>query len=376
MNKTITKRIGLFMLTIFSIVILGFIIVFFMFAMKSKGEIEKFYNENGSIIKDSIAEKIAVNINEVDQGMIIRGKNINNPVILFLHGGPGMPECFLNEEYPIDLENNYTVCWWEQRGAGLSYSKSLNVEEITNEQMILDIIEVTNYLRERFKKDKIFLFAHSGGTYYGIQTASKAPELFYAYIGMSQIVNTRESEVIAYNYMRNYYQEKNNKSMVKKFDKYNVNGTDDEFYNYMVSMLRDDTMHKLGIGTARQINSVFSGIFLPVMNCKAYTMKEKINIWKGKSFLRNQTSLLKDITKSNLAETISSLELPVYFISGIYDYTVNYDISKEYYKNLQAKSKGFYSFNNSAHSPLWEEPEKFLKIMNTDIINCEYALSD
>lgn len=372
----IKKRVGIFMLILLSMVIFCFTIVFIMFSIKSKGEIEKFYNDNGSIVKESIAEKITVNINEVEQGMIIRGKNINNPVILFLHGGPGMPQYFLNEEYPTELENNYTVCWWEQRGAGLSYSKSLNAEKITNEQMIFDIIEVTNYLRDRFNKDKIYLLAHSGGTYYGIQTASRAPELFHAYIGMSQIVNTYESEVIAYNYMRNYYVEKDNMSMVNKFDKYFVNGTEDEFFDYMVSMLRDDTMHKLGIGTARQINSIFSGIFLPVMNCKAYTMQEKINIWKGKAFLRNHTSLLKDITKSNLTETITSLELPVYFISGIYDYTVNYDITKEYYENLQASSKGFYSFNNSAHSPLWEEPDKFIKIMNIDVSNCEYTLAD
>lgn len=370
------KRIGLFMVILLGIIILAFIVIFIMFAIRSKGKIEKFYDGNGSIVEGSIAEKILVRINEVEQGMIIRSKNINNPVILFLHGGPGMPQYFLNEIYPTELENNYTVCWWEQRGAGLSYSKSLNADEITNEQMILDIIAVTNYLRIRFNKDKIYLLAHSGGTYYGIQTASRAPELFYAYIGMSQIVNTRESEIIAYNYMRNYYVEKNNMSMVKKFDKYNVNGTDEEFYNYMVSMLRDDTMHKLGIGTARQINSVFSGIFLPVMGCKAYTMQEKINIWKGKSFLKNHTNLVKDVTKSNYTKTITSLELPVYFISGRYDYTVNYDISKGYYENLQATSKGFYSFNNSAHSPLWEEPEKFIKIMNTDVLNGEYTLAD
>jgi pimeloyl-ACP methyl ester carboxylesterase len=258
----------------------------------------------------------------------------------------------------------------------MSYSNSLNAGEITNEQMILDIIAVSNYLRERFDKDKIYLLAHSGGTFYGIQAASRSPELYHAYIGMAQMANTRESEIAAYNYMRSYYLEQNNKPMVKKIDKYKVSGTDEEFFEYMTSMLRDNTMHKLGIGTARRMNSVFKGIFLPVMNCKAYTIKEKLNIWKGKTFLRTQTGLVRDVAEINISEMITSLELPVFFMSGIYDYTVNYSITKNYYETLQATQKGFYSFENSAHSPLWEEPEKFIAIMNTDVIKAEFNLAD
>ncbi len=375
-EKTITKRAGLGMLIILGIIIIAFVIIIAMCVLSSKDTIENFYDENGNVLVGSIAEKSYVRINDVEQGMIIRGKNKDNPVILFLHGGPGMPQYFLNESYPTELENNFTVCWWEQRGAGMSYSNSLNAGEITNEQMILDVIAVSNYLRERFDKDKIYLLAHSGGTFYGIQAASRVPELYHAYIGMAQMANARESEIAAYNYMRNYYLEQGNTSMVKKFDKYKVNGTDEEFFDYMTSMLRDNTMHKLGIGTARRMNSVFKGIFLPVMSCKAYTIKEKLNIWKGKTFLRTQTGLVRDVAGINISEMITSLELPVYFMSGVYDYTVNYSITKKYYETLQATQKGFYSFENSAHSPLWEEPEKFIAIMNTDVINAEFTLAD
>ena len=123
MKISLKKKVVTGMVIIISILVIGFVSVFVLFAMNSKGLIEGFYNTDGSVIEGSIAEKVFVNTNGVEQGMIIRGENIDNPVILFLHGGPGMPEYFLNEIYPTGIEKYFTVCWWEQRGAGLSFDK-------------------------------------------------------------------------------------------------------------------------------------------------------------------------------------------------------------------------------------------------------------
>ena len=87
----------------------------------SPGKIKQFTDENGKKMKNSIGEKCFVEINGVKTGMIIKRKDISNPVLLFVHGGPGMPEYFLTEDYPTDLEDYYTVVYWDQRGAGLSY---------------------------------------------------------------------------------------------------------------------------------------------------------------------------------------------------------------------------------------------------------------
>ena len=89
-----------------------------------------------------------------------------------------MPEYFLTERYPTGLENDFTVVWWEQRGAGLSYSPDIAPETMTLEQFIADTLSVTNYLRNRFGKEKIYLMAHSGGTFIGLQAAARAPELY------------------------------------------------------------------------------------------------------------------------------------------------------------------------------------------------------
>ncbi|MCB9036458.1 MAG: alpha/beta hydrolase [Lewinellaceae bacterium] len=128
----------------------------------------------------SISEKIYVNINGVEQGMFIKSKDATRPVLLFLHGG--IPVYFLTKKYPTGLEDYFTVVWWEQRGSGLSYSSNIPPESLTLEQMISDTKEVTNYLRKRLGQDKIYLMAHSGGTFIGMHVAARAPELYHAYI--------------------------------------------------------------------------------------------------------------------------------------------------------------------------------------------------
>jgi pimeloyl-ACP methyl ester carboxylesterase len=158
-------------------------------------------DKNGKVIEGSISEKVYTKINGVNMGMIIKSKNRSNPVLLFVHGGPGMPEYPFTETYPAGLEENFTVVWWDQRGAGLSYNSDIQKETMTTEQFVSDTVKVTNYLRERFGQDKIYLMGHSWGSYIAIQAAAKSPELYHAYIGVGQISNQMESEKIAYEYM-------------------------------------------------------------------------------------------------------------------------------------------------------------------------------
>jgi alpha-beta hydrolase superfamily lysophospholipase len=99
--------------------------------------------------------------------MFIQSKDVTHPVLLYLHGG--MPEYFLTQHYPTGLEDYITVVWWEQRGSGLSYNASDPRDKVTLEQLISDTLEVTEYLRHHFHKEKIYLMAHSGGSFIGIQ---------------------------------------------------------------------------------------------------------------------------------------------------------------------------------------------------------------
>jgi pimeloyl-ACP methyl ester carboxylesterase len=137
-------------------------------------------------LRGGISEKIFAVINGVRQGMFIQSTDAAHPVLLCMHGG--LPEYFLTERYPTGLENDFTVAWWEQRGAGLSYSPGIPLETMTVEQFIADTLSVTDYLRSRFSKEKIYLMAHSGGTFIGLHAAARAPEMYRAYVGVAQMV--------------------------------------------------------------------------------------------------------------------------------------------------------------------------------------------
>lgn len=335
-----------------SLILLGVLLAY------SPGKPEPFADENGRPLTGSISEKVFVKIGGVEQGMFLRGKDIKKPVLLFVHGGPCFPEYFLIEKYPPGLENYFTVCYWEERGGGLSYSPDVSLDSMTMEQLTSDTIEVTNYLRQRFGQEKVYLMAHSGGTTFAIQAAAKAPELYSAYIGIGQITRQGESEKLAYTYMMEQYTLAGNTKMMNKLKEYPVLESDSYIIPFYKSVLRDQTMHELGIGTMRNMDSIVKDILLPVMTCKAYTLSEKMNIWISKFTFIKKTKLIDQLFAIDLTSKVQKLEIPVYFFSGAYDLTVNHKLSKAYLEQLEAPIKGFYTFEQSAHSLLYEEPEK------------------
>ncbi|HEX3020953.1 MAG TPA: alpha/beta hydrolase [Lachnospiraceae bacterium] len=373
MGRRIVGKVGKIVLGIVIIILVGVAFLTGILLLRSKGEMKQFEDSNGRILKGSLSEKGYVTINDAKMGMIIKSKDITNPVLLFVHGGPGMPEYPLIGESSNDLADYFTVVWWDQRGAGLSYSSDISKDTMTTEQFISDTVEVTNYLRKRFSKEKIYLMGHSWGTFIAIQAAAKAPELYHAYIGMGQITNQMESERLAYDYMLDYYDRKGDRNALKRLKSVSLstsNNLPDEYLS-----MRDELMHRCGIGTTHKMRSVVTGIFVPVMWNQEYTLGEKINIWKGKAF-SNTTNLRQEMYDTDIPKCVTELKIPVYFFSGLYDYTVNYQMAKEYMNKLKAPIKGFYLFKESAHSPFIEESEKVLNIMVNDVLKGRNELAE
>lgn len=366
------KTISRMLIILLSATALFLLVVALIILVNSTGRPEQFKDSKGNQLAGSISEKVFVEIGGVRQGMFIRGINVNNPVLLYIHGGPAFPNYFLIDKYKPGLEELFTVCYWEQRGGGLSFTPEVKEESMNFEQLASDAIEVTNYLRKRFGKEKIYMLAHSGGTPFAIMAAAKAPELFQAYIGMGQITSQAESEKLAYRYMMDKFSAEGNTNAVAELKKFPVIDSDDYIIPFYKSLFRDKSMHESGIGTMRNMRSVFTGVFIPVWMCRAYTVKEKINIWKSKfSFVKN-TGLIDEMFATDVTARVPELKIPVYFFSGKYDLTVNHDLSEAYLNKLQAPEKAFYSFSESAHSPLFEEPQRFKEILKRDIIKADF----
>jgi pimeloyl-ACP methyl ester carboxylesterase len=142
-------------------------------------------------------------------------------------------------------------------------------------------------------------------------------------------------------------------------------------------VLRDEYMHGAGIGTTHEMKSVITGIFLPSWQFRGYTLAEKVNLWLGKIYSRSRDfGLWETMLTADLSQQLTELDIPVYFFHGQYDYTCAYPLAGSYFDQIKAPLKGFYTFENSAHSPLFEEPEKALNILLKDVLNGTNALAD
>jgi pimeloyl-ACP methyl ester carboxylesterase len=134
-------------------------------------------------------------------------------------------------------------------------------------------------------------------------------------------------------------------------------------------------MHSLGIGTTHDMKSIPGGIILPSWQSRDYTLSEKVTTWRAKAAAG--VSIVWDtVLATDLTKQVTELDLPVYFFSGRYDYTVNYTLAKDYFEQLKAPVKGFYMFDQSAHSPIFEEPDKVGKIMLADVLVGGNSLAD
>jgi pimeloyl-ACP methyl ester carboxylesterase len=221
MSKKILKKAAKVLLYLFGgiiFVISGLAITLWV---KSPGKADPIKDADGNLIEGSISEITKLNLGGLNQYLIIRGVDKSNPVILFLHGGPGSPEVSFMKHFNRDIENNYVMVYWEQRGAGKSFSKNISPESMTLEQMISDTRELSEYLIKRFGQEKIFLMGHSWGSFLGILTAYKHPELYYAYFGIGQVADQYKAEKVSFEWVKVQAELKNDKSAISALSKLN-----------------------------------------------------------------------------------------------------------------------------------------------------------
>jgi pimeloyl-ACP methyl ester carboxylesterase len=139
-----------------------------------------------------------VEIGGVEQWIMANGKSNDLPVLLWVHGGPGAAQMAGGRYYNGSLEDEFIVVHWDQRGAGKSNSENFDENTLNVNQFLSDVEDMTEYLKERFGKEKIFLLGHSWGSYIGILSVSKNPESYHGYIGVSQVVLIKDQQILAY----------------------------------------------------------------------------------------------------------------------------------------------------------------------------------
>ncbi len=318
---------------------------------------------------NSIAEIMALNMGGIKQGIIIRGEDRNNPLLLFLHGGPGLAETGLFLHYNRELEKNFVVVYWDQRGAGRSYHFALEDRPMTIAQFVADIHELVNYLRPRFQKEKVYLVAHSWGTLIGMLAVERYPELFHAYVGTGQVANMPEGERLSYEFVLQKARKERNEKAISELEAIGkpLNGV------YRNGLKGTDIQRKwlIHFGGAAYGHKNWNHFIKILLFTDEYNLLNRIGLFRGMYLSAKDEMVEHEFLRFNLMEIVPQVKVPVYFVLGRYDYQIPSLLAAEYFQHLQAPHKELVWFEYSAHSPCFEEAEKFNRLIVERVLNRE-----
>ncbi len=294
---------------------------------------------------NSIASLEHIHIGDADQCILVRGNDSSHPVLLFLHGGPGMPAMYLAHAFQRELEKDFVVVQWDRRAAGKSYREDVS-STLTTEQLVADTVELTNVLRARFRQNKIYLVAHSWGTYLGMLVIARHPELYHAYVGIGQLARSSPIAGIQDEYIRQSATRMGDQVAIKELEE-------------MGASVREELLFKFG-GEIHKAKS-FMPLLLSGLAAPEYSLRDARNIPKGvslysKDFVYNSIS-------GELMDVITQVKIPVYFFTGRHDYTDPFTLTEQYFSKIDAPEKHMVWFEESAHFPFYEEPAAFARQM-------------
>jgi pimeloyl-ACP methyl ester carboxylesterase len=292
----------------------------------------------------------SLTIGGITQWISLRSDNINNPIMLFLHGGPGTAEIAWSRKAQKGLESSFLVVNWDQRGAGRSYSRSLRKEDMNINRFIADAEELIELLLGRFGQNKIFLAGHSWGSIIGAYLAAKRPDLIRAYIGIGQVVEMERGELISYQFTLDEAKRLNNKKAIRQLERIGQ----PPYANLNEAGVQRNWLSKFH-GAA--YSETLAGVMLKNISLKDTRPFDVIRFIAGAVF---SLSCLEDQqNKVNILRDVPELKVPVYFCVGRRDFNTPFELVVEYAEKLQAPKKRIIWFDHSAHLPNFEEPELF-----------------
>jgi proline iminopeptidase len=298
----------------------------------------------------SIATLEQVRLGGVDQWITIRSHDTQNPILLYVHGGPGFADMGALRHFHPALEEHFAVVQWSQRGAGKSYSPAIPAESMTVDQFVDDLEELARYLLKRFGQRKLFLVGHSWGSLLSMRALQRSPELFHAYVGVNQMVNRPREQLISYRHTLELYRQRGNRKVVAQLEAMG------EPTQGAFRTLEDTALCQRLAGMTHDPKRFMACVKVVALSSEL-TLKELPGFLKAMKW--NMERLTHQFCQVNLCEEIPEVKAPVYFVAGRHDHHMNPELEAEYLEMLRAPHKEFILFENSGHMAWFEEAELF-----------------
>lgn len=301
-----------------------------------------------------INESMYIDVNGTKQWISIYGENINNPILLYLHGGPGSSTSHLDYVITRKWADVYTIVTWDQRNCGKSYNIEQNDVALTKDLFLTDGKEVTEYVLDYLSKDKLTILGHSWGSIYGANLVLEYPMYYECFIGAGQLVDCLENEE-AFK-QEAYIWAQNDEKMLNLVDRLTPDNATAEHFS-----LKNKIMQKYGydmMAKGADYNLISTTIFNPY-----YSISDWIQ------FLNTDTSAYLDFYSSAEFASFSlkdkvEYQVPFYNINGDKDYQTNYKLAQEYFKEVNAPYKQMFIMKDMTHGLLESDSAGFSEIVH------------
>lgn len=301
-----------------------------------------------------------INVNNSLQWVLIRGKNIDAPLLIHVQQGPGLPMISEADEMEkrLHLEDHFLVAYWDQRGCGKSFSKDTPRETMSLAQMADDLIACTKWLLDKFNKDKAVVTGYSIGATAALLAAHKNSSIFSRLFVTGIDVDIPYADQYALEFAMNKAIAANNSKLIKKITGLKRRPiVESKIFQQRTKIL----VNMGGINTTTTYNKMLWNTLKNLLCSKYYSIGEVLNTMKAMEFCQN--ALLPELSSLNLFTEVKKISVPVHFIQGSLDAIAPPARGRAFFEQLQSEGKTFTAFDKSAHMPQYEEPVKFSKLV-------------
>ena len=303
-----------------------------------------------------------VEVNDSIQNIRVRAAKKGLPVILFLHGGPGVCDRHNILRDHSDLAEDFTLVCWDQRGSGKSYTPDIKKSVPKVADYVDDVEFMLEYLTGKFGVRKIAMVGHSWGSIIGVLAAARRPDLLFAYVGEGQFVDGDRNEEGSYRFCLEEAKRRGDKKALAALEK--GAPVDGVYPDNKSMMTQRDCLSRYGGAIHGGKQGLVKGLLMPLLKTKEYSLADIVKYAQGATYLTDV--MWPDVVGQRLS-AIKSLDVPVVITQGRHDYNTPSAIAKEWFDALSAPAKKWVWFENSAHSPDVEEPEKWSAVLKGEL---------
>ena len=292
-----------------------------------------------------------IHINGIKQYLFHTGTKYDNPVMLFLHGGPGFAESTLSYIFQKKWEEIFTVVHWDQRGAGKTLTKNPN-ECTTIDLMIKDLFKIVQYLKKKYNKQKIIIFGHSWGTVLGSIFIKEYPEEVAYYIGVGQVISMFENESVGYEKVKNLALLANDKKSLKKLEALGDYPGDNHGITFKKKSEKLRAIQgKYNLAAKGNISEIIGLIRSPIFKLSDISALIKMD--------KPNLELLEFWSRFDLNSESVDYKIPIYYILGENDWQTPYVIAEKYFEKINASHKKLYLIPGAGHMTMVDQPNLF-----------------